>query len=194
MKKIAFLVFAALTLNIFGQTDKNGNPVFNNDIISEEKIDNFELTSGYYNIKENISNKKSSVFVSEKPTLDDYLNFSRDLPSYCFIIHRGEKVIGMIILLQTNKGSKTTLNYKINFPSTGKRIEQPCNVWGEISEKRVSELESIKVDKESNIMELGNGNLYFFNGVGYRIQPYDKLKAEVDEISKQIVIELDKTK
>ena len=30
MKKIAFLVFAALTLNIFGQTDKNGNPVFNN--------------------------------------------------------------------------------------------------------------------------------------------------------------------
>ncbi|MEP7317620.1 MAG: hypothetical protein ABI921_02735 [Panacibacter sp.] len=62
MKKLGLLLLTIFTLtSVFGQTDKNDNPIFNSDLISEEKFDNFELTSSYYNIRENISNKKSSV-------------------------------------------------------------------------------------------------------------------------------------
>lgn len=193
MKKIALILLIVITLtNAFGQTDKHGNPVFNNELISEEKFDKFELTSSYYNIKDNISNKKSSVYVSDKPTVADYLKFSRDLPSYFFMVHNGPNVMVMIILLQKNDGSKTTLTYNIVNPNNGKSIEVPCNVWGEISEKRVDELEKIKADKSASIMSIPNNRLYMFNGIGYRIQPYDKLKAEVIEVAKQLVSGIDK--
>jgi hypothetical protein len=188
MKKLALILLTIITLtNAFGQTDKHGNPVFNNERISEEKFDNFELTSSYYNIKYNISNKQSSVYVSDNPTVADYLKFSRDLPSYFFIVHNGPNVMVMIMLLQKNDGSKTTLTYNIVNPNNGKSMEALCNVWGEISEKRVDELEKIKPDTSASILTMPNGRLYMFNGIGYRIQPYDKLKAEVIEIAKQLV-------
>src|SRR5688572_26656201 len=118
MKKLGLLLLTIFALtNLFGQLDKNGNPIFNSDLISEEKFDNFELTSSYYNIKENISNKKSSVYVSDNPTLDEYIKFSRDLPATFFIAHKGQTVICMIMLLQNNDNGKTTLTYNIVNPN-----------------------------------------------------------------------------
>ena len=188
MRKISLILLSVFALfNAFGQLDKQGNPIFNSELISEEKFDNFELTSNYYNIKDNISNKQSSVYVSDNPTLKDYLNFSRDLPSYNFIVHDGPHVILGIVVLQRNKGDKTTLSYNIINPNNGQSIETPCNVFGEISEVRVQELEKIKVDTSATILTMPNGTLYLFNGMAYRIQPYDELKAEVVEIAKQIV-------
>ena len=188
MKKIAFILLAVITLtNAFGQTDTHGNPVFNNELISEEKLDGFELTSSYYSIDNNISNKRSSVYVSDNPTLTDYLKFARELPSNFFIIHQGKSVIAMIMLMQKIDGSKTTLSYNIVNPSNGKSIQAPCNVWGEISEKRADELLKLKVDTSVKIIDLpNNGKGLLFNGITCRIQPYDKLKAEVIEIAKQL--------
>lgn len=188
MKKIASVLLTIITLtNAFGQTDKHGNPVFNSETISEEKFDNFELTSNYYNIKDNISNKQSSVYVNDKPGIPDYLKFSRDLPSYFFIVHKGADIVVMMMLVQKNSGEKTTLTYNILNPRTGKSMEAPCKVWGEIAEKRVDELEKIKPDPYANTLTLNDGRLYMFNNIGYRIQPYDKLKAEVIEIATQLV-------
>ena len=188
MKKLLFILFTICTFShTYGQTDRNGNPIFNSELISEEKLDGFELTSSYYNIKDNISNKQSSVYVSDNPTLNDYLKFSRDLPAYFFTIHKGENLIAGIVLLQRNTGSKTTLSYNIVNPGNGKSMEVPCNVFGEICEKRVEELETLKVDTSATILTMPNGTLYVFNGIAYRIQPYDNLKAEVIEIAKQIV-------
>jgi hypothetical protein len=188
MKKLSLLFLTIFTLtNLFGQTDKNGNPIFNSDLISEEKFDNFELTSSYYNIKENISNKKSSVYVSDNPTLDDYIKFSRDLPATFFIAHKGQTVICMIMLLQKNDNGKTTLTYNIVNPNTKKSIQVPCNVWGEINEKRADELLKLKVDTSSVVIDLpNNGKGLLFNGIAYRIQSFDKLKAEIIEIVNQI--------
>ena len=46
MKKIALILLTVFILtNGFGQADKHGNPVFNNELISEEELDGFELTS-----------------------------------------------------------------------------------------------------------------------------------------------------
>ena len=188
MKKsvLLFLTIFILT-SVFGQTDKNGNPIFNSELISEEKFDSFELTSSYYNIKENISNKKSSVYVSDNPTLDDYIKFSRDLPATFFIAHKGQRVICMIMLLQKNEKGKTTLTYNIINPNTKKSTQVPCSVWGEINEKRADELLKLKADTSSAILDLpNNGNGLLFNGIVYRIQPFDKLKAEVIAIVNQI--------
>ena len=188
MKKIALILLTVITLtNAFGQTDKHGNPVFNNELIREEKLDGFELTSSYYTIDNNISNMGSSVYVSDKPTLTDYLKFARDLPSNFFIIHQGQSVLVMIMVIQKNEDSKTTLTYNIVNPNNGKSMQAPCNVWGEISEKRADELLKLKVDTAAKIIDLpNNGKGLLFNGIAYGIQPYNKLKVEVIEIAKQL--------
>jgi hypothetical protein len=188
MKQITFLLFAVFAMtSAFGQIDQHGNPVFNNELISEEKLDNFELTSSYYNIKDNISNKESSVYVSDNPTIDDYLKFARDLPSNFFIIHKGQNVIVAIMFLQRNDGDKTTLTYNIVNPNNGKSMEVPCNVFGEITEKRVDELLKLKIDSTAKIIDMLGGKSFLFNGIAYKIQPYDKLKAEVIELANQLI-------
>lgn len=188
MKKIALILFAVITqTTAYGQTDKNGNPVFNSDVISEEKLEGFELTSSYYTIENNISNKGSSVYVSEKPTLTEYLKFARELPANFFIIHKGQYLMFFILLLPNVEGSNTNLSYNIINPNNGKSIQKACNVWGEISEKRADELLKLKVDTAAKIIDLpNNGKGLLFNGIAYRIQPYDKLKAEVIEVAMQL--------
>jgi len=196
MKKIALIILTVFTLtNAFGQTDKHGNPVFNNELISEEKLDAFELTSSYYTIDNNISNKGSSVYVSDKPTLTEYLKFARELPSNFFIVHQGQSVMVMIMLMPKIDGSNTTLSYNIVNPNNGKSMQTSCNVWGEISEKRADELLKLKVDTAAKIIDLpNNGKGLLFNGIAYRIQPYDKLKAEVIEIAKQLTTPVEEIK
>jgi len=188
IKQIAIILLAIfIQISAYGQTDKNGNPVFNSELISEEKLDSFELTSSYYTIDNNISNAGSSVYVSDKPTLTEYLKFARDLPSNVFIIHQGKRVLIMIMLMQKNEDSKTTLSYNIVNPNNGKSMQAPCNVWGEISERRSDELLKLKVDPTAKIIDLPNrGKGIQFDGIVYRIQPYDKLKAEIIEIAKQL--------
>lgn len=186
-QKTLILVGLILTNLIYGQIDKHGNPVFNSVMISLDTIDNFELTSNYYTIDNNISNKESSVYVSDNLDLADYLKFARDLPAYYFIVHKGQNVSFMIMLLQKNNGSKTTLNYMILNPSNNKSVDMPCNVFGEISEKRVQELQKLNIDSTAKILTMPNGELFLFNGIAYRIQSFEKLKAEVIEIAKQLM-------
>jgi hypothetical protein len=67
MKKIITIILTTLILGLgqaFGQTDKNGNPVFNSVSTTEKSFDDFLLISNYYTLKNNIENKQSSVFVS----------------------------------------------------------------------------------------------------------------------------------
>lgn len=183
MKKTIIILLAVFSVtNVFGQTDKHGNPVFNSELISEEKLDGFELTCSYYTIDNNISNKESSVYVSDKPTLSDYLKFSRDLPSNFFVVHQGQNVMVMIILLQKNDVPKTDLSYHIVNPNNGKSMDAPCNVFGEISEKRVDELLKLKVDSAAKVLDMPGGKSFLFNGIVYKIQPYDELKSEVVEL------------
>lgn len=188
MKKISLLFTAfILTATLFAQVDKNGNPVFNSELISEEKFELFELSSSYYTINNNINNKASSVYVSDQPTVEAYITFARNLPATFFIVHKGEKVICMIMLLQKNDNGKTSLTYNLYGPNSKNAIEVPCNVWGEINEKRAQELLKLHVDTAAAIIELpNNGKGLLFNGITYSIQPYEKLKTEILAIADQI--------
>lgn len=183
------LIIVVLVFNLHrGQVDKHGNPVFNSIELSEDDLGDFELSSNYYTIDNNISNKKSSVYVSHTPTEDEYINFARNLPSHFFIVHKGPTVFLMIILLPKIEGNKTTLSYNIVNPNTGKSIEAPCRVWGEITEKRAHELLELKVDSSAKVIDLpNNGKGLLFKGIVYRIQQYDKLKEEVTELARTLI-------
>ena len=188
MKKVLLILLISLIAKVsFGQYDKNGNPIFNSIELGVENFENYSISSSYYTIENNIDNPVSSVFVSYNPTNEDFLEFARNLPSYFFIVHKGETVFAMIMLTQENEGSKTELKYFVKNPNTEKTLELPCNVKGEISEKRVEELEKLKVDSASKIIDFPYGKAYLFNGVVYRIQPYNSLKKEVYELASYLM-------
>lgn len=181
MKQISLIILTVITLtSAYAQVDYHGNPVFNSEIISEEHLEGFELTSSYYTIGNNISNKESSVYVSDNPALSDYLKFARELPSHFFIVHQGQEVLLSIILLPQVEGSNTTFYYHLLNPENGKSMQAPCNITGEISEKRADELLMLNVDTSAKIIDLPmEGKGLLFDGIVYRIQSYDKVKGEV---------------
>ena len=92
MKKIAIIILTFLTLRqVFGQTDKNGNPVFNSVSTNEKVIGDFLLISNYYTLKNNIENRQSSVFISEQPTLDQVEKAAVNLASDFYILTKESK-------------------------------------------------------------------------------------------------------
>ena len=100
----------------------------------------------------------------------------------------------VMIMLMQNDGSNTTLSYNIVNPNNGKSMQTPCNVWGEIR-KACRWTFKTKLDTGAKIIDLpSNGKGLLFNGIAYRIQPYDKLKAEVIEIAKQLTTPEEKIK
>ena len=136
MKKNTILILTILTIGqTFAQTDKNGNPVFNSISTSEKSIDNFLLISNYYTLKNNIENTKSSVFISEKPTLDQIEKASIKLTSDFFIITKESKMIAMIIFQNDTKREFITIVMSNKQQSTF-----PCNLKGDITENRADEI------------------------------------------------------
>jgi hypothetical protein len=184
-------LFTALTtcffITAYGQPPDTLITTFNSKVISEEKMVDFELTTKYYTIENNIANKSSSVYVSDNPTIMEYVQFALMLPSYFFIVHNGPAVKLEITLLQKKDGVVTTFSYVIVNPGTGKKLEVPSHIWGQISEGRVQELEKLKLDKTSKIMDQAKDKSYSFNGFSYTIQSYDQVKAELLALVKPIM-------
>jgi hypothetical protein len=191
MKKIIPLMIVLFVFNLhWAQVDKYSNPIFNSISLSEDDLGDFELSSNYYTINNNIANRESSVYVSNTPTKGEYLKFARNIPSYFFIVYKGPTIFIAITLLPKIEGNKTTLSYNIVNPNTKKSIEAPCRVWGEISEKRAHELLELKVDSSAKIIDLpNNGKGLLFEGIVYRIQPYDNLKKDVTELANKLMKE-----
>lgn len=189
MKQITAILLLLLAFSLSkGQIDKNGNPTFNSQILGTEDHGEFQLSRSYYTITNNIDNKESSVFIAENPSAEQYLDFARDQTSYFFIIHKGQELMTMVILLQNNEQQPTQFAYNIFNPHNKQSVIAPCNVWGEITEKRAEELIALKIDSTAKIIDLPmNGKGLMFNGIVYRIQPYDKLLAEVTDLATQLV-------
>lgn len=188
-KIITITLFIFISLFSYSQVDKNGNPIFNNEFIEDISVNKFSISMNYYTIENNIDNKNSSVFVSETPTIQEYIKFARDYPSYFAIVSENNVAKFMLMLLQKNEGSKTTFYYNIIDVKTNKSIEVPCKVWGEITEKRVDEMIENNYDstaKKGAIIGT-NKRQFSFNKMIYGYQPYDKVKEEIITISKQLM-------
>lgn len=173
MKKITTIILTTLTLGLgqtFGQTDKNGNPVFNSVSTTEKSFDGFLLIANYYTLKNNIENKQSSVFVSESPTLDQVENAAINLPSDFFILTKESKMVVMVMLQNDPKRQFLTIEIRTNQQSTFS-----CNLVGDITENRANEIIKEKYDTTASI---DNGKLKF-NGKEFKIISNQEIEEAV---------------
>src|SRR5882757_10771538 len=88
MLALAFSLGLAVTATTTasGQTDHNGNPVFNSIPMGEDSLDGgFRLLANYYTMKDNIDNKGSSVYIADQPTTDQIATAATRLPADNFI-------------------------------------------------------------------------------------------------------------
>ena len=185
----AALILSLFSLEINAQVDEKGNPIFNNIELETVQItDDAKITCGYFTIANNIDNKASSVYVSDSPTLDDYILFARNLPANTFLLQTGPEILLRIVLNQVNDQQNSTFSYTMVNPRSKQKLEAPCSVWGEISEKRAHELLALNVDPKAKIVPVMDGvNALEFNGKSYRIQSYEELKAEVIGMSTEML-------
>lgn len=154
MRKITIIILTILSLGqVFAQTDKNGNPLFNSVSTGEKSIDNFLLISNYYTLKNNIENKQSSVFISEKPTLDQIEEAAINLASDFFIMTKESKIVVMVMLQNDPKKEFMTI-----LMSNKQQSTFPCKLTGEITENRANEIIKEKYDSTATIE---NGKLKF---------------------------------
>lgn len=169
-----FLIFFLLVgVNAFSQTDHNGNPIFNSVAVSEETINGFKFLSNYYTLKNNIENKGSSVYISDKPTLDEIENAAINLPSEFFLIVKDQNLLAMILIRNLPKRQYFVVN-----PATRKQLEFPCSLRGDITENRANEI--IKQNYDSKA-EIKNGKL-FFNGAKLKIISNEEIRKDVLEL------------
>jgi hypothetical protein len=187
--KYIYIILIGLFLNtfIYGQIDKNSNPIFNSIILNVDTFDNFQLVTNYYTIDNNISNKESSAYINDSPTTDEYVRFARDLPAYYFIVQKDNNVIFMIMPMQKNTPDTTTISYIVINRTGGNNKTIPCSIPGEIFEKRSEELVKLKVDPKAHITQEATCNVLFYDNKKYKILPYKKLKNEIIEIAKGLI-------
>lgn len=175
-----FLVFFTSS-NLYSQIDKNGNPIFNSEKIENFNLDNYDFISSYYTIKNNINNKQSSVFISETPSLDDYVNFSTKLPSYYFMIVDKGNVQAMMMLIPKNEDN--SFFYNIVIPSKNQNFQIPSNLNGQITENRAKELINIK----NNDFKIIN-NVLNFNNKKFQILLYKDVIGEAMKVAKEKIL------
>lgn len=164
----AFLLIIAL--QSLAQRDENGNPVFNSVATDEEVVKDFKLISNYYTLKNNIDNKGSSVFISEKPGLDEIANAAVFLPSDFFVIMKGRNLINMVLLTNI-----PTRKYIVINPSTGKQSEFLCPLKGDITENRAMEIIKESYAPNAKI----EGGLFHFNNKQFTVISNKEIKKSV---------------
>ena len=155
MKNIIILFTILAFGNIYSQTDRNGNPVFNSIITNEQEFEEFNLVSNYYTLKNNIENKNSSVFVSESPSLNEIEKFATELSSDFFIITKEQQMSNMILIVSEPQMTFVVINL-----ATNKQSEFYFKLNGDITENRANEIIKAKYDANAKIKK---GKLYFNN-------------------------------
>lgn len=176
MKKITIILLTILSLGqVFAQTGKNGNPVFNSVSTNEKSIDNFLLISNYYTLRNNIENKQSSAFISENPTLDQIEKAAINLASDFFILTKESKMVVMVMLQNDPKREFMTITM-----ATKKQSIFPCKLSGDITENRANEIIKEKYDTTATIE---NGKLKF-NGKSFKIISNQEIEDAVWKLIK----------
>ena len=177
MKKITIFFLTILSLGqVLAQTDNNGNPVFNSISTGERSVEKFLLFSNYYTLKNNIDNNLSSVFISEKPTLNQIEKAAINLASDFFILTKESKMVVMVMLQNDPKREFMTIAMANNQQSTF-----PCKIKGDINENRAIEIINEQYDSNATIE---NGKLKF-NGKEFQIITNQEIEDAVLSLIKK---------
>lgn len=171
MRKFTTIILTLLIFGqVLGQTDNNGNPVFNSISTSEKAVDDFLLITNYYTLNNNIENKLSSVFISETPSLEQIEESAINLPSDFFLLTKESKMVVMILLQNDPKREFMTIEIKTNKQSTF-----PCKLTGDITENRANEIIKEKYDENATI----SNDILNFNGKQFKIISNQEIEKAV---------------
>jgi hypothetical protein len=135
MKLLLTILTTLITLAGFSQTDGNGNPVFNSIEMGEDSLNGCQLLANYYTLKNNIDNKGSSVYIADKPTLDQIATAATNLPADFFILSKNGSIVKMILV---NTYPKKWFLVVTPGQAEPKKYKNPLK--GDIAENRANEL------------------------------------------------------
>jgi len=173
MKQFFTIILLFISFWSFGQTDNNGNPVFNSVTIQTETINDYHLLSNYYTLKNNIENKNSSVYIAPQPTLKQVERAATSLPSDFFIIEKYGAVIALVLIRDMSSREFFVID-----PATGKQKIYPCSLKGDISENRANEIIKEHYVTTARI----DGGKLLFNKKEFRIISSSETKKAVLEL------------
>jgi hypothetical protein len=173
MRALLLPLFLLLALAGKAQTDPTGNLVFNSVTLEVDSFSGCELTFNYYTLQDNIDSRSSSVFIAEKPSLNQIEAAAVKLPAHFFVLTRKGQVVSRVMLTEEPKRQ-----YLVTDFSTGEPRSFPCALTGDLPEERVLELLDLGWDPGAK----RTGNNFYFNGKTFSILPADQLKADVRKL------------
>lgn len=176
MYGIIIALFASLVVeDVCAQTDRNGNPIFNSVTIEEESFADFNLSSNYYTLRNNIEDKNSSVFIAKNPSPSQIEDAAMNLPSDFFIITKGPYMVNIIMMINKPKRS-----FLVVEPQSGRQTKYKCKLKGNISENRAKEI----VEEFDSSARIAAGYLHF-NQHKLKIIPNTETKAAILNLIKR---------
>ena len=170
MKFLLSLLTTLLTLSCFSQTDHNGNPVFNSIPMGEDSLNGCQLLANYYTLQNNIDNKTTAVYISDKPSIDEVTKAATNLPADFFILVKNGQVVKLILI---NSYPKKWILVSTPGEAEPKKYKNPLG--GDIPENRANELIKAGYDATATISD---GKLSF-NGKRYTITTNQEIKAAI---------------
>lgn len=165
--------FLLLSLAGRAQTHRNNNGIFNSVTLETDTFAGYELTYNYYPLQDNIDSRASSVFIAEKPTLDQIEAATVKLPAHFFVLSKNGVALSMVVLTEDPKRQ-----YLLVDLNTGEPRASPCTLTGDLPEERVSELLDLGWDPAAK----RDGNNFYFNGKTFSILPAVQLNADVRKL------------
>lgn len=164
---LVIISFSALSKEVTGCKDRNGNPVLRSIFLEEKNQKKYDLIANYFTLRNNITSSVSSAYISDRPSLDEIEKTALSLQSENFILTKNGGHVVALFLVDHQK--KTFLVIK---PASGYEANFATNLEGDISENRAQEIIKEKYDPNAKI-EKGILN---FNGHAHKIIPYHNIK------------------
>ena len=176
MKSILTFVASLVFLQCFSQSESEQKYLFNSVMVSEDTMPTASIAAHYYTLRNNIDNKASSVYISDRPTIEQILDAAIKLPSDFFLINKAGVMLYML-KIENNPERK----FVLLTPPYMEKKELKCALKGEISENRATELIKEKYDPSARI----EGQTLYFGGKKLKIISNQEIKSKVHELIKR---------
>jgi hypothetical protein len=150
------------------QTEKPGDPIVNFVNKGELTVKDYQLSSNYYTLKNNLSNRSSKAYVADQPTLAQITAAALRMPSEMYKVSKKGVELNMVLFVA---GSDNT--FLVVEPLAKLQTAFKSDLAGVITENRAKELIKEKYDPAAII----KGGQLTFNKGQYLIIPDAQIKA-----------------
>ncbi len=184
MKRWLFFIGWTISFGAVAQTASLDETVFISQEIDDINYGSFSLNTSYYTIANNINNRHSSAFISDRPLPEEYLYFAQHQPSFYFLIHRQRSVLGMVLFNQKITTGYSGFAYTIVNPANGHRREVPSRLQGDLTQQRAQELVNDQLVSPAGLM---HDTLCLLGKTRYSVLALAEIQREVVTLAKQLL-------